>query len=97
MKSPAARKFEKLDRLEAAITRAVEKFGEVDANFQALDAKNEELEEQLGVLRAHNNELSKQIFELKNARKAEPVGLVEEKKILNKIDRMLEKFGELQI
>ncbi|MEE9271630.1 MAG: hypothetical protein V3V49_15390 [Candidatus Krumholzibacteria bacterium] len=83
--------------MEAKISRAVEKFAELEAARRTLQEKNEKTEGQLRELRLHNNELSKQIFELKTAKTERPVGLVEEKKILNKIDRMLEKFGELQI
>ncbi len=97
MPSRQAPKFEKMDRLEAKISRAVEKFAELQTACQALKEKNEAAVGQLRELRLHNNELSKQIFELKTAKTERPVGLVEEKKILNKIDRMLEKFGELQI
>lgn len=96
MTSPEKRHFDKLDKLEAKISQAVEKYAELEATCRAHGEKNRELEEQLGTLRAHNNELSKQIFELKTAKEG-PAGLVEEKKILTKIDRMLEKFGELQI
>ncbi|MFQ5512286.1 MAG: hypothetical protein ACE5EO_10600 [Candidatus Krumholzibacteriia bacterium] len=97
MKGRKAPKFDKLELLEARISQVAERFAQVEAACRAHEEKNTVLEKQLDELRSHNNELSKQIYKLKTAKAVEPAALVGEKKILNKIDRMLEKFGELQI
>lgn len=86
-------KLERLDQLEAKVAEAARIIEQLSARSRALTEKNLLLEEQLAGLESKNAELKKQI----DALETRPNDGVERKKIIHKIDRMIEKFGELQV
>ena len=88
---------EKFDVLEAKIGAAVERLTELTAQCRDLEGRNEELSRELTELRNSNNELAQKVVDLKAAAEAAPKRLMDDQKILHRIDRMIEKFGELQI
>jgi FtsZ-binding cell division protein ZapB len=92
-----AGKAEKLDLLEVKIGEAVQRIAELTARCENLRGENERLDGELTALKESNSTLSREITELKALRDAAVGRSVDDKKILYRIDRMLEKFGELQI
>jgi len=89
--------FAKLDLLEGKITRTVEKFAELHSNVDDLSKENASLKAQITELTAANQRLSDDVKELQSATAQVSERAIEDEQILSKIDRMLEKFGELQI
>lgn len=87
----------KLDLLEAKIGQTVKKLSELVSQCDALTSTNEELNEELETLREENRNLVRQIdrFTAEKQTQAKQGGGKEE--IIKRIDKMLEKFGELQI
>ena len=83
-------RLETIDLLEKKVIQVIEKMTE-------LQNQNKELEAQLADLRKHNNKMSKQVAGLGAAKTGGGQLGIEDQKILKKIDKMLEKFGELQI
>ena len=86
-------KMEKLDRLEGKITLAIEKVVLLQTTCNELTATNAQLTRDIEKLRGDNEDLNNRIVEAESVVR-DGAG---EKQVLNKIDRMLEKFGELQI
>jgi FtsZ-binding cell division protein ZapB len=86
--------LEKIEMLEAKVEAAVELITELRARSESLQRNNAVLQERVEALQHRNIALSREIDELKSARDDEG-GSREE--IIRRIDRMLEKFGELQI
>jgi FtsZ-binding cell division protein ZapB len=79
-------KLERMDVLEARVSEAVAVIERLGVRCRALAETNETL-----VRRAH--ELENEIAELKGG-----VGAgLDDGKIINKIDRLIEKFGELHV
>ena len=84
-------KLEKLELLESRIANTLEKVSELNSRCQNLARKNEELELKIEQLTNTNGELSNQLNDIQAHQG------MDETEVLSKIDRMLEKFGELQI
>ena len=86
-------KMEKLGQLESKITEAIEKVLALQNKCDELAAANTQLTTDLDALRSDNVDLNSRIVETESVVRDRDG----EKQVLNKIDRMLEKFGELQI
>ena len=86
-------KLDKLAGLETKIAEAVEKAAALRSRCRLLEEKNADLKDRLAGLKEDHSSLSEQVGRLESAA-SDGVG---PKQILDKIDRMLEKFGELQI
>lgn len=84
-------KLEKLELLESRIANTLEIVSELNSRCQNLARKNEVLELKVSELTNTNVEMSEQLNDIQTHQG------MDEKAVLNKIDRMLEKFGELQI
>jgi len=97
MQEVGLQKLEKIDLLEKRVIQVIEKMTELQSRCEALQNQNKELDAQLIDLRKHNNEMSEQVAELESAKAGSGQLGIEDQKILEKIDGMLEKFGELQI
>lgn len=85
----------KLDRLEERITEAIGIIAQWKSRCDVLERRSAELERDVKILREENAALSVKVHELETMRQ-DGNGIVRHE-VLNKIDRMLEKFGELQI
>ncbi|MEJ2721441.1 MAG: cell division protein ZapB [bacterium] len=87
----------KLDLLEAKIGQTAKKISGLVSRCDALKRENEQLNDELETLREKNRSLATQIDNLaaENETRAKQGGGKEE--IIKRIDKMLEKFGELQI
>ena len=86
-------KMEKLGQLESKITEAIEKVLALQNKCDELAATNAQLTTDLEALRSDNVDLNSRITETESVVRDRDG----ETQVLNKIDRMLEKFGELQI
>ena len=86
--------LEKIETLEAKVEAAVELITELKTRSETLQRNNAVLQERVEALQHRNIALSREIDELKAAREDEGGSRQE---IIRRIDRMLEKFGELQI
>ncbi len=97
MQETEVQSLSKLDLLEAKIGQTVDKLSELVVQCNALKKTNNELNEELETLRNANRDLSKQIDKLVTEKetRAKKGGGAED--IIKRIDKMLEKFGELQI
>ncbi len=89
--------LERLDALEAKVSQAARAVETITVRCRELTEVNQRLQEQVTDLTNRNNELTQEVEELKVAGEARSVNKVGDKKILSKIDRMIEKFGELQV
>ena len=87
--------IESLERLGTKIDETVKKIKTLHSRCDILVSDNEMLLEQLETVRGHNKDLSRQIEELKVESEAGHGNNKQE--IIRRIDKMLEKFGELQI
>lgn len=87
----------KFETLETRVAAAMQRLGELSELCRTLTKKNAELEESLAELAESNARLNKQIMEMRAERAKAPERAIDNKQILHRIDRMLEKFGELQI
>lgn len=90
-------KFELLDRLETKIAKTISRITELQERCDALQKDNEHLAAQLAGAKKQNSQLTEQMAELKAASQIAGAASVRESEALKRIDRMLEKFGELQI
>jgi FtsZ-binding cell division protein ZapB len=87
--------LEKFDRLEQKIEQALQRLTDLTDRHETLQRSNALLQERVQMLQNRNIALSREIDELRAATAANEDDHGEE--ILKRIDRMLEKFGELQI
>lgn len=87
--------LEKIDRLEMKIEETLQRFADMTERCETLQTTNAVLQERVEALQNRNIALSREIDELRAASAANDDDNGEE--ILKRIDRMLEKFGELQI
>ena len=86
--------LERLDQLEARVAEAARIIDQLSTRSRTLTDKNLRLEEEITRLKAEKQQLSKQLEELASRKNA---GTFEREKIIRTIDRMIEKFGELQV
>ena len=89
--------LKKFELLEEKIARTVEKIGELNTLCLSLRQEKDDLAVQVKNLENNNIELSEKLIELDTAKQEVAENSHDKKEILKKIDRMLEKFGELQI
>lgn len=87
--------LEKIDRLQAKIEETLRRYTELSERCETLQRSNAVLQERVQTLQSRNIALSREIDELRAASASNNEDHSEE--ILKRIDRMLEKFGELQI
>jgi len=97
MQKTETRGMDKLDLLETKIGQTVRKLSELSNRCSALERSNEELIEEIETLRSTNRDLTKQIDRLEVEKEARANEDGSKEKIIKRIDKMLEKFGELQI
>jgi len=88
--------LERLDALEAKISQAARAVETLTARARELTKVNQKLQDQIADLTDRNKALTQELQELKVANEKRP-GRVDDKQILSRIDRMIEKFGELQV
>lgn len=88
--------LEKFDRLEEKITEALRRLNDLTEKYEGLQRSNALLQERVQMLQNRNIALSREADELRAAAAAANDEDHSEE-ILRRIDRMLEKFGELQI
>jgi len=86
--------LEKIDRLQTKIEETLRRLTELNERCEALQSKTAVLQERVEALQHRNIALSREIDELRSAK---PDDEDHSEEILRRIDRMLEKFGELQI
>jgi FtsZ-binding cell division protein ZapB len=86
--------LEQLERLEEKVDEAVRMLVELRTRCESLQKNNAVLQERVETLQHRNIALSREIDQLKAAQEDDGGGREE---IIRRIDRMLEKFGELQI
>jgi FtsZ-binding cell division protein ZapB len=89
-----ATKLERLDLLENKVSQAAAAVETLTARCRELTKVNEQLRTEINDITSRNEDLAGQIEELKNGRGD---GKVDDKEIIHRIDRMIEKFGELQV
>ncbi len=90
-------RLEKFHLLEERIHQTIDWINRMEARYQSLLKGKQQLEEEVRDLRNHNNELAQEIVRLKNAREELTAKYGNQDEIKKRIDRMLEKFGELHI
>jgi FtsZ-binding cell division protein ZapB len=91
------KKLERLDALESKVSKAAETVAELHLRCRKLAQDRERLEKDVADLTDRNNDLAQQVVGLNAKRERGSGRAAQEKKILRKIDRMIEKFGELQV
>jgi chromosome segregation ATPase len=89
--------LENFHLLEEKIAQTVNRIAELKAQNLALLSVNEELKETIKNLRVHGNELTEEIDKLKTAEGRQSEELIDQEEIKKRIERVLEKLGELQI
>jgi chromosome segregation ATPase len=88
--------IEKLDVLEERIAQTTERFSRLKNQYQALQAQRTSLELEIEQLRSANRELTDKIGRLKSNHE-KVVGSFHKEEVRKRIDRVLEKLGELQL
>jgi len=90
------RALEKLTLLEQRISKTSERFGHLKDQYETLQQQKSMLEKELDQLRNANEELSERIHHLKSTHEENERSFNKED-VRKRIDRVLEKFGELQL
>lgn len=90
------RALEKLTLLEERISETTQRLSKIKDQYLALQGQKELLEKELDELRSANSELTDRINDLKLINE-EHANSFDKEEVRKKIDRMLEKFGELQL
>lgn len=88
--------IEKLSMLEERIAQTTERFSKLKNQYQALQEQRETLEQEIERLRASNHELSEKLNHLKTNHE-KLIGSFQKEEVRKRIDRVLEKLGELQL
>lgn len=88
--------LQKLTLLEERIAQTAERFSHLKAQYDALHDQKKTLEKEINDLRSVNHELAEKINHLKSNQE-EIAGSFNKEEVRKKIDRVLEKFGELQL
>jgi len=91
-----SRALEKLTVLEERITQTTQRLSVLKEQYRAIQGQKELLEKELDELRTANSELTERINDLKLIHE-EHANSFDKEEVRKKIDRMLEKFGELQL
>ncbi|HEX5132912.1 MAG TPA: hypothetical protein VFX92_10540 [Candidatus Krumholzibacteria bacterium] len=88
--------LEKLTLLEERIAQTTERFAHLKDQYQALQDQKVSLEQEMDRLRAANHELSERIGNLKTSHD-KIVGSLHKDEVKKRIDKVIEKLGELQL
>jgi hypothetical protein len=90
------RALERLALLEERITETTDRLAQIKALYSTLQGQKELLEKEFNELRSANSELTDKINHLKLIHE-QNANSFDKEEVRKKIDRMLEKFGELQL
>lgn len=90
------RALEKLTLLEERIGETTQRLSRLKELYRTLHGQKEQLERELNELRSANSELNAKINDLKLIHE-ENANSFDKEEVRKKIDRMLEKFSELQL
>jgi chromosome segregation ATPase len=88
--------LEKLTVLEERIAQTTERFARLKSQFEALQDQKSMLEREIDGLREANREMSERINHLKTSNE-KIVGSLHKEEVKKRLDRVLEKLGELQL
>ena len=87
--------LKKFHLLDEKIEQTVKKIHDLKSKYETLQNEHNDLHEQLKALSKENRTLSKQIEEERAA--VHDIDGIDKEEIRKRIDRVLEKFGELQL
>jgi galactitol-specific phosphotransferase system IIB component len=90
-------RLKKFYLLDEKIEQAVKKMSSLKDLNTTLQDENKGLSEKIETLLNRNRELSEEIEQLKTSASKVAGSSIDKEEIRKKIDRVLEKFGELQI
>ncbi|HET6349405.1 MAG TPA: cell division protein ZapB [Candidatus Krumholzibacteria bacterium] len=88
--------IEKLSQLEERIAQTTERFSHLKNQYQALQDQKETLELEIDRLRSANRELADSLGRLRSNHE-KLVGSFQKEEVRKRLDRVLEKLGELQL
>lgn len=88
--------LEKLNLLEERIAQTTERFARLKEQYRVLQDQKETLEREIDGLREVNREMSERIGHLKESRD-KIVSSLHKEEVKKRLDRVLEKLGELQL
>lgn len=88
--------IEKLAVLEERIAQTSERFAQLKDQYQALQDQKDTLQREIERLRTANQELTERIGSLKTSHDR-IVGSLHKEEVKKRLDRVLEKLGELQL
>jgi predicted nucleic acid-binding Zn-ribbon protein len=88
--------LEKLSLLEERIAQTTQRFSHLKNQFQALQDQKASLELEIERLRSTNRELSDKIGHLRSDHE-KLAGSLQKEEVRKRLDRVLEKLGELQL
>ena len=88
--------IEKLSLLEERIAQTTQRFTHLKDQYQALQDQKESLELEIERLRSTNRDLSDKIGRLKNNNE-KLMGSFQKEEVRKRLDKVLEKLGELQL
>ena len=87
---------EKLSLLEERIAQTAARFSHLKNQYHALEEQKETLELEIERLRSANRELTDRIGALRNNHE-KLMGSFQKEEVRKRLDRVLEKLGELQL
>ena len=90
------RALEKLTMLERRISQTTERFSHLKDQYESLQQQKSTLEQELDELRLANRDLNDRIHHLKSIHE-ENQNSFNKEDVRKRIDRVLEKLGELQL
>jgi chromosome segregation ATPase len=88
--------IEKLSLLEERIAQTTQRFSHLKDQYQALQDQKQSLELEIERLRSTNRDLSDKLGRLKTNHES-LVGSFQKEEVRKRLDRVLEKLGELQL
>lgn len=88
--------IEKLSMLESRIEQTAERFAHLKDQYRALQEQRSSLERELDKLKSANRELNEKINHLKSNHE-KILSSFHKEEVRKRIDRVLEKLGELQL
>jgi len=88
--------IEKLSLLEERIAQTTQRFTHLKDQYQALQDQKETLELEIERLRSTNRDLTERVGRLKTNQE-KLVGSFQKEEVRKRLDRVLEKLGELQL
>ncbi len=88
--------IERLSMLESRIAQTAERFAHLKDQYRALQEQRDALERELDKLKTANRELNEKVVHLKTSQE-KILGSFQKDEVKKRIDRVLEKLGELQL